>query len=363
LRFHVPAERPELIAFATSPTLEAVLSLHVLTGPKHHALQHEWVRRARRLPVGLRRRIRAFSFAYHAMVPDFLLPSAHGDDLAFDDELAALRALDPEQAAFEFLRPLWDHEGVRDPAKLRDPDVRAHAERRAEQVGADPVLAALIFDDPAELARRFAALLADYWEAAFGREWTRLEPQLARTVVDAGRTMAREGVYALLGSLSRRLRVDLAREEVGIDIPHHHRVEPTHTNPLVLVPSVYGWPHVHVNCDEPSPFAIVYPAPFIASDARPQIPDAELLRLLRALGDDTRLRALRLIADRPRSTQELAPLVGITEAGLSKHLRTLADAGVLEARRDGYYVLYSLRPERVEPLSSALLTFLGRETS
>ena len=30
----------------------------------------------------------------------------------------------------------------------------------------------------------------------------------------------------------------------------------------------------------------------------------------------------------------------------SKHLRTLAEGGVVEARRDGYYVLYSLVPER-----------------
>jgi len=93
------------------------------------------------------------------------------------------------------------------------------------------------------------------------------------------------------------------------------------------------------------------------------MPDAELLRLLSALADDTRLRVLRLISERPRSTQELAPLVGITEAGLSKHLRTLAAAGVLERRRDGYYVLYSLRPERLAPLSSAVLSFLGREDS
>ena len=79
------------------------------------------------------------------------------------------------------------------------------------------------------------------------------------------------------------------------------------------------------------------------------------------LGDETRLRALRLIAEKPRSTQELAPLVGITEAGLSKHLRLLADCGLLESRRDGYYVLYSLRPDRIEPVSHALLAFLGRQ--
>ena len=68
------------------------------------------------------------------------------------------------------------------------------------------------------------------------------------------------------------------------------------------------------------------------------------MSVLRALADDTRLRALRLIAERPRSTQELAPLVGVTEAALSKQLRALADAGPLECQRDGYYVLYRLAP-------------------
>jgi DNA-binding transcriptional ArsR family regulator len=131
----------------------------------------------------------------------------------------------------------------------------------------------------------------------------------------------------------------------------------------VLAPSVFVWPHVNVNCDEPHPLAIVYPAPFVARAAMPSLPDRELLSLLKALGDDTRLRALRLIAERPRSTQELAPLVGITQAGLSKHLRVLSGAGILDTRREGYYVLYSLRPERVAPLSTALLAFLGRDES
>jgi len=340
-----------------------VLSLHVLVGPKHHALHHEWVRRARRLPVALRRRIRGFAFAYETVIPDFLLPHAHGELLGFDEELAVLRCLEADDAAFEFLRPLYDHGGDRDPALLHDDAVRAHAERNAAELGADPKLVRLIFDDPSKLARTFSTLLADYWSAAFAREWRRIEPQLARAVVDAGRTMARDGVYGLLGTLSRRLRVYPEREELVLALPHHHHVEPTETNPLVLVPSVYVWPHVNVNCDPPAPLAVVYPAPFAADDARPRLPDGELLRLLRALADDTRLRALRLIAERPRSTQELAPLVGITEAGLSKHLRTLAHAGVLEANREGYYVVYSLRPDRVEPLSAALLTFLGREPS
>jgi DNA-binding transcriptional ArsR family regulator len=128
--------------------------------------------------------------------------------------------------------------------------------------------------------------------------------------------------------------------------------------PLLLVPSVYVWPHVQVNCDEPWPLSLIYPAPFLAKDAQTALPSDELVRLLRALGDHTRLRALKLIAERARSTQELAPLVGISEAGLSKHLRQLSDAGLVRSRREGYYVLYSIVPERIEPLSESLQRFL-----
>jgi DNA-binding transcriptional ArsR family regulator len=75
-------------------------------------------------------------------------------------------------------------------------------------------------------------------------------------------------------------------------------------------------------------------------------------RLRAGLSDETRLHALALIAEKPRSTQELAPLVGLTEAGLSKHLRILADAGVVTSKRDGYYVLYSIAPSP-RPCSSS----------
>ena len=128
----------------------------------------------------------------------------------------------------------------------------------------------------------------------------------------------------------------------------------------MLAPSVYVWPHVRVNCDPPWPLGLVFPASSIVRESRPRIPPAQLTGVLRALADDTRLRALRLIAERPRSTQELAPLVGVTEAALSKHLRTLAEAGLLERHRDGYYVLYRIVPDRVAALAPSLEAFLEK---
>jgi DNA-binding transcriptional ArsR family regulator len=161
--------------------------------------------------------------------------------------------------------------------------------------------------------------------------------------------------------VSPRLRIDAEREEFGLDLPHDHRVEVTEDRPLLLVPSAYVWPHVQVNCDEPWPLSVVYAAPFVNAASRPALPSVELISVLRALSDHTRLRALKLIADQPRSTQELAPLVGISEAGLSKHLRQLADAGIVQSRREGYYVLYSLVPDRIDALSDAVRQFVRGE--
>jgi DNA-binding transcriptional ArsR family regulator len=80
--------------------------------------------------------------------------------------------------------------------------------------------------------------------------------------------------------------------------------------------------------------------------------------VLRALADPTRLRILRQVTLHPRSTQELAPIVGLSEAGTSKHLRLLAAAGLLETHREGYYVLYSLASKPLDGLGGDLRHYI-----
>jgi DNA-binding transcriptional ArsR family regulator len=296
---------------------------------------------------------------YRHTVPEFLMQAPAGAYSSFEDELEALAVLDERTAGLGFLRLLWDHGGERDDELLRDPAVRTAALGQAAHLGVDAKLARAVFDDPKGLLRSFAELLAAYWESAFEDEWERLEPLLARTVSDAGARIAEAGVYAYLKGLSPSLLIDGRARELRRKVPHEHLVAIEPENQLVLVPSFYVWPHVRVNCDAPWPPGIVYPAPFAVAESRPGVPADELVHVLRALGDPTRLRTLKLIADRPRTTQELAPLVGISEAGLSKHLRLLARAGVVESHREGYYVVYTLAPDRIAPLSEALLRFLA----
>jgi DNA-binding transcriptional ArsR family regulator len=341
------AESPEEhVALTVSPLLECVLSLHVLLGPKHHALHHAWVRRMRAgLDPALRRELERFAFVLRRHVPDVFLPTPDDEVESFEQELARFRALPPDLLLPALARPLHDHGGT---------GVVDHAVVAARG-GAD------LLDDPAGFAERLARFLERYWLEAFAAEWDRIDPLLAQAIVESGRRLAAEGIWPVLGRLPPHCRVDPARRELLIDLPHDHEVQIDAANPLVLSPSVFVWPHLVVNCDEPWPTAIVYAAPTIARDAEPRIPPAELLRVLRALGDDTRLRVLKLIAQRPRTTQELSPLVGLSTAGLSKSLHRLAEAGLVTTRREGYYVVYSLASDRLEALAPAVERFLASE--
>jgi DNA-binding transcriptional ArsR family regulator len=364
IRFELGEHQDGVVAFGYSPLLEAVLSLHVLAEPKHHALQHGWVRAMRTLPASLRREIATLSFLYRFTLPDSILPTATSGYDDFEAELERLRRLRIDVIAFDLLRPIYDHGGRPRPARRRilsSPEVRAQALRSAGVHGpASRRAATLLFDDPQAFVDRFVALLESYWEHAFAQEWARIEPQLAESVERAGRLIAGDGMSAFLLTLAPQLRVEPGARSFGLDVPHEHRVQIGRKNPLLLVPSVYVWPHVRVNCDPPWPLAVVYRAPHLVTGLQRATPP-ELVRLLKALGDPTRLRILELLSKQPRSTQELAPLAGLTDAGASKQLRLLASVGLLTAKREGYYVVYSLEPEKLATLSHELGYLVSRD--
>lgn len=316
------------------------------------------------LSPALRREIGAFGFAYRSYLPSFFLPTATGGFPTFADEIARLRAYPPEMIGFEFTEPLIGGIVARDPNRLGDPAARTIILERSAPLGPVTVrLVRLAIEDPEALRERFIALLSEYWDAAFQTEWRRVEAIVAQSVSDAGRQIATEGLYAFLRGLWPEVRVDQAAERFWLERAHEHEVSIEPDTPFILTPSVYVWPHVRVNCDPPWPPGLVFPAAGIVRATHAPIPPEALVTVLRALADETRLRALRFIAERPRSTQELAPLVGLTEAAVSKHLRLMAKAGVIQARREGYYVLYRLAPDRLAAVSTSVQAFLGVESS
>lgn len=362
IRFHVAAAQERAVTVRPSALVEVMASLNVLADPRHHPHHHQWVREMRALPSPLRRELRAYRFTFVRLFPFFVVP---GDDAGMLDpaaELDRLESLPVDRLTTALLRPLVSDgpRGPFDPAWRTEPnaDQRALA-AAARYYGRDAEnVARQLAEQPVAGAERFRSTVRAYWEIAFAEEWVQLEPILAAAATGMRREIAAGGLFALLDRLSARLVVEPETRTFGFDAPHEHRIDVTVDNPIILVPSVFAWPHVSLNCDDEWQRGLIVPTPRPGWTVRaPAVPGA-LAHRLDALGDPSRLELLRLLADRPRSTQELAPLVNLTEQGVSKQLRRLAAAGLVTSRRDGYWVVYELRREALEDAVKELERFL-----
>jgi ArsR family transcriptional regulator len=66
--------------------------------------------------------------------------------------------------------------------------------------------------------------------------------------------------------------------------------------------------------------------------------------LFRLLGDEARLRILRLLDSERLNVTELTSILGIAQSGVSRHLGLLKDAGLVEERRDAGFTFFRLGP-------------------
>src|SRR5213595_2082399 len=78
--------------------------------------------------------------------------------------------------------------------------------------------------------------------------------------------------------------------------------------------------------------------------------------VLRALPDKSRRAALETLASGPATAGELAALLPIARPGVSRHLRVLREAGLVEVRQEAQRRIYSLRPQPLAEIDD----WLGR---
>ena len=72
------------------------------------------------------------------------------------------------------------------------------------------------------------------------------------------------------------------------------------------------------------------------------------------VAEPTRRRILDAVRGGERSVTELVDAVGMHQPGVSRHLKVLRDAGLVEVRRDAQRRLYRLRPEPLMELDAWL---------
>lgn len=85
-----------------------------------------------------------------------------------------------------------------------------------------------------------------------------------------------------------------------------------------------------------------------------------LVKVFKALGDQNRIRILKMLQGKPMSVGELTAVLGISQPAVSRHLRQLAEAGLVEARRQALWTTYRLTHSSSNQYVPVLLRHIGR---
>jgi ArsR family transcriptional regulator len=83
--------------------------------------------------------------------------------------------------------------------------------------------------------------------------------------------------------------------------------------------------------------------------------------LFRLLGDSTRLRLLRVLAQDRFNVTELTGILGVAQSGVSRHLSLLKDARLVREEREAGYVYYSVADDARENGQGALWALLDAQ--
>ncbi|MGH2484934.1 MAG: ArsR/SmtB family transcription factor [Ktedonobacterales bacterium] len=77
-----------------------------------------------------------------------------------------------------------------------------------------------------------------------------------------------------------------------------------------------------------------------------------MLTTLDALAEPNRLHIVELLRDGPCSVGEIAERLALRQPQVSKHLRVLSDAGIVEAHAVAQQRIYQLRPQPFDELDT-----------
>ncbi|MEU6615500.1 ArsR/SmtB family transcription factor [Streptomyces parvus] len=302
--------------FALSPLFETQEAVRTLARPHRHGYHLPWLRRIREAAATLDLEPLWLLMPDGGHNPDFICPPPIGPFATFDEEIAGVRAVDPEVAWADMALALAERPAARESATGRR-----------------------LLADPARAVQELADLLEQVWRTLIEPYWPRLRALLEADIAYHSRRLADSGLEGLLGEVSTQLSWNGSTLTVkGTRGEHHHVLG---GQGLVLMPSVFVWPEVVGGHLEPWQPGLIYPARGIGglwSEAGERTPEA----LARLLG---RVRADVLCAlDEPAGTSVLAHRLGLAASSVSAHLSVLRGAGLLTSRRYGHQVLYERTP-------------------
>lgn len=335
------------LAFEARTAYDFVISLYVCAGDEADLLPEDtaWLERVRAaLPELDRQRVgNCFgegSSAIFRNLPSIVLNSPELNTAA--DLVAAVGAQEDDELVRLFVSDMLESRGRDELAdRLLDGDEAARDEAREllddyhwpalEQLLADPI------GQVQSMRQVLAAWLPRYEE---------IEPRVAEFLkrdVDRHRKDEQDDVVALIEQTTGGLRW----------FPE------ANVRRVIMAPIYFGRPYNYIYNGADWRLFLYPLAEEALESADASVPSPSIVRLYRALGDATRMRVLRLLAERDWYLTELAQHVELSKPTMKHHLALLRAAGLVTVTDEGSMTYYSLRRERISEAGIELERFLG----
>ena len=301
------------LRFAISPMWEVVASLRRLRDPPGAGVHLPWIsslRDGRLAGIDLAPALRLTS--PKGYVPDFISPPPTTPLARFEEEIERVRRTPPRHVRHDLALML----GRRRPPPVLEP----------------------FLTSPKRAVGRLADELTRYWAVAIEPHWSRIRALLEADIAHRARRLTEGGPAALFSDL----HPGITWRDAILDVEQVYRGHVKLAGRgLLLVPSAFSWITPVTITDEPWQPTLIYPARGVGT-----LWEAGGERTPQALAGVIGRTRAALLAElaAPRSTTDVARLLGITPGGASQHLGALRAAGLVAGRRAGRVVLYVRTP-------------------
>lgn len=88
----------------------------------------------------------------------------------------------------------------------------------------------------------------------------------------------------------------------------------------------------------------------------------EYISIFKALADATRLKIIDMLSNGELCAYEILENLDITQPTLSYHMKILCDNGLVEGRRDGALMKYSLRREKLKTVREVFVNIIASKS-
>jgi DNA-binding transcriptional ArsR family regulator len=185
-------------------------------------------------------------------------------------------------------------------------------------------------------------LLKKFYINIFADELKYIEPMMTRILKKKAKIAEEIGIFNFVDKIHERIKVN--EEEIIFYKNKEYVVKKKEVKTIIINLSTFISPHLMLGLIGDNLYLTYLIELEVCENQSPK----DLERTLKALGDGTRLKILKEISRKGKSTQELSVELKISEAAISKALKFLYEAELVEKERQGNYIIYSASTTNID---------------